>query len=43
VVDFIDMQWWPIFNIADMGVTIGAVLFAIAALRAPAAPSGRAA
>jgi len=43
VVDFIDMQWWPIFNIADMGVTIGAVLFAIAALRAPAASSGRAA
>jgi signal peptidase II len=43
VVDFIDMQWWPIFNIADMGVTIGAVVFAIAALRAPAAPSGRAA
>jgi signal peptidase II len=38
VVDFIDVQWWPIFNIADIGVTVGAVLFAIAALRAPVAP-----
>jgi len=41
VVDFIDMQWWPIFNIADIGVTVGAVLFAVAALRAPTTPSGR--
>jgi signal peptidase II len=32
VVDFIDLQWWPIFNIADIGVTVGAVLFATAAL-----------
>ena len=23
VVDFIDVQWWPIFNIADAGITIG--------------------
>lgn len=35
VVDFIDFQWWPIFNIADIGVTVGAVLFAISSLRAP--------
>ena len=27
-------------GIADIGVTVGAVLFAIAALRAPAAPQG---
>lgn len=26
VVDFIDFQWWPVFNVADMGVTIGAIL-----------------
>jgi signal peptidase II len=43
VVDFIDVQWWPIFNIADIGVTVGAVLFAIAALRAPVAPPAGAA
>jgi signal peptidase II len=33
VVDFIDFQWFPIFNVADMGITCGAVLFAIASLR----------
>jgi signal peptidase II len=26
VVDFIDVQWWPIFNIADMGIVLGAIL-----------------
>jgi signal peptidase II len=26
VVDFIDLQWWPVFNVADMGVTVGAIL-----------------
>jgi signal peptidase II len=35
VIDFIDLQWWPIFNIADVGVTVGAVLFMIASLLAP--------
>lgn len=35
VVDFIDFQWWPIFNVADIGVTIGAVLFAYSSLRSP--------
>ena len=26
VVDFIDLQWWPIFNVADACITIGLVL-----------------
>ena len=30
VVDFIDVQWWPVFNVADMGVVVGAVLLLIA-------------
>jgi len=25
VVDFIDFQWWPIFNIADIAVVCGAI------------------
>lgn len=42
VIDFIDMQWWPIFNIADMGVTIGAVLFMFESLRVSRAQAPRA-
>ena len=26
VVDFIDFRFWPVFNVADMGVTIGIIL-----------------
>lgn len=33
VVDFIDFQWWPIFNVADMGVTIGGALLVLSSLR----------
>lgn len=29
VVDFIDLQWWPVFNIADAAITVGAVLLLI--------------
>ncbi|MDP9019596.1 MAG: signal peptidase II [Actinomycetota bacterium] len=29
VVDFIDLQWWPVFNVADMAITGGAVLLAL--------------
>lgn len=25
VVDFIDLQWWPIFNLADAAITCGAI------------------
>ena len=27
VIDFIDFQWFPIFNVADMAIDIGGVLF----------------
>jgi signal peptidase II len=31
VVDFIDTQHWPVWNVADMAVSIGAVLLALTA------------
>ena len=31
VVDFIDIQIWPVWNVADMAVSIGAVLLALTA------------
>jgi signal peptidase II len=30
VVDFIDFQWFPIFNVADIGVVGGALLLVLA-------------
>lgn len=33
VIDFIDFQWWPVFNIADMCVMIGAALLFVGASR----------
>lgn len=36
VVDFIDLQWWPVFNVADAGVVVGAVLLVLVSLRMPA-------
>jgi signal peptidase II len=33
VVDFIDLQWWPIFNVADIAVVVGGGLLVLTALR----------
>jgi len=33
VIDFIDFGWWPIFNVADMALTCGVILFVIVGLR----------
>jgi signal peptidase II len=35
VVDWIDVQWWPIFNVADAAVVVGGILVAIFLLREP--------
>ncbi|HEX2699382.1 MAG TPA: signal peptidase II [Acidimicrobiales bacterium] len=31
VVDFVDLQWWPVFNVADAAITCGAVLLVLTA------------
>lgn len=33
VIDFIDLQWWPVFNVADAGVVIGALLLLVVGYR----------
>ncbi len=33
VIDFVDFQWFPIFNVADAAITIGGVLFVVWTLR----------
>jgi signal peptidase II len=37
VIDFIDLQWWPVFNVADSAIVIGGILlFAGSLLRSRA-------
>jgi signal peptidase II len=36
VVDFVDLQWWPVFNVADSAVVVGAILLFVAQWREPA-------
>lgn len=33
VIDFIDFRVWPVFNVADSAITIGAILLAISLLK----------
>jgi signal peptidase II len=40
VIDFVDARWWPVFNVADSAITIGAVLLAYTAWREPAGADG---
>jgi signal peptidase II len=32
VIDFIDAQWWPVFNVADIGVVVGGCTLALVAV-----------
>ncbi len=33
VIDFISLPFWPVFNLADTAITVGALLLALAGLR----------
>ncbi|MET1003851.1 MAG: signal peptidase II, partial [Acidimicrobiia bacterium] len=35
VVDFVSVGWFPVFNVADSCITIGAILLIWRSLRAP--------
>jgi signal peptidase II len=40
VVDFIDLHWWPVFNVADMCIVVGIVLAVLTlGSRRPVEPS----
>ena len=33
VVDFIDLQWWPVFNVADAAIVVGALILVLVSAR----------
>jgi signal peptidase II len=33
VVDFIDLRWWPVFNLADSCITVGIAILIVTSLR----------
>jgi signal peptidase II len=41
VIDFVSVGWWPVFNVADSCVTIGAVLLILRSLRGPRLANAR--
>ena len=34
VIDFVDLRWWPVFNVADACITVGAILLVVVGLTA---------
>jgi len=35
VVDFLDLQWWPVFNVADAAIVVGGIALALFSFREP--------
>jgi signal peptidase II len=35
VVDFVDLQWWPVFNLADSAIVVGSLALFVAQWNAP--------
>ena len=33
VIDFVDLQWWPVFNVADAAITCGCVVLILLSFR----------
>ena len=40
VIDFVDMEWWPVWNVADAAVVIGAGLLILSSRREPVRHDG---
>jgi signal peptidase II len=38
VVDFVDLQWWPVFNLADAAVVVGGATIVLRGIRGGARP-----
>lgn len=38
VVDFVDLQWWPVFNVADAAVVVGVIMLVVVTLVSDRAP-----
>ena len=41
VVDFVDLRWWPVFNMADVAITAGCVLLVLASFSREQPAPGR--
>ena len=41
MVDFIDLQWWPIFNVADMAISVGGAILVVGSVLAGRQDEGR--
>jgi len=41
VIDFIDLRWWPVFNVADAAITVGVVIAIVRSIFGNAAPGRR--
>jgi signal peptidase II len=37
VIDFVDLQWWPVFNVADSAIVVGGILLFVGSVLRPRA------